>query len=1085
MQSKESNKNLYHVIYESSTDKDETNKSIHQFQIRFFYKPILCEHCRDYIWGEGYIGVGCINCSICVHTKCKIFLASSNCVGKRPDQPVLESITRSNLYPIENWSVDIVKQWLAVVNLHRYAEVFSIYNINGAKLLTLDIYQLYAFRIRDSYHHAAIMQSRDELIFRSRHYSNIQQMVKEQDQIRDHLTKNQYKADHHYFLLHTFSKSTNCDMCTRPLLGIIHQGLLCQKCGIIVHRQCSCNGLPYCSSSTKVIVANKHHLFGVSLFDLITTQQQQSNESNVPFLLIKAFKTIEERAYTNQEDLYDVYRLSADTSKIDQIKQQLNENGIELTDFDNYDLNTIAAIVKSFLRDLQDSVIPEEMYEKLISSIQTSTTEELRSIINNNLDPLHLACLKYVMVHLIKVWQYQFKVIGCHYLPDKLFHIFRSILMRPKWEKIQDIVFNIDKQSLVIQRLVLECDWGIELPEYKIRPKRPLRDPSPDKVMAVQKLQTQQQKVQKSSSLSFSSLSKSASDTQQLPRSASLASSSESLKDLQWFWDDISRDDTILILKNCPDGSFLVRNSTDKNPNAPYTLCVMKGTFVKSIKIFRQELIESSTSKFNSNYLYDIEKPCRFESVQALISYYSRVSLKEYNHNLDLVLTYGASKYKFGKTTEWSIDKLYSSFRDAFNQYDQLTKKCDGLESEIAGIREDLNNKKMACDAFDKIIQMYNDQIQEVDKTLNNNLLKKSSAMSSTRILVSQLMPTSFSTNSSLANTNNNLKDEEIENLDRIMNENKKRLKNRIVELLTKKEEIKSDIEYLNTVVNQLQEELDVLKPELIEVRKKRENYHMWLLQRGENDTKIQTVLKSSDSNSNITNKDNNTLVNDNFDMKQSVSMGNLDKIGQESFKKNDMKLSYESPQKNDNEYVSSLYLNSLNWYKADCTREEANEILNSKQNGTFLVRPSTHPSSKYVISLIYQDQIKHILVDENQNGCFLKSALLHRRLPPHPTQNQSQDQLSSQNSLTKSSSSSSLNSTDKQMNSSTSVSSLSSVTNESTNIDDQSNKMDSTIKYFKTLTELVVFYSSNQIKTAAFSLTDAKLTHPALSERF
>ena len=48
----------------------------------------------------------------------------------------------------------------------------------------------------------------------------------------------------------------------------------------------------------------------------------------------------------------------------------------------------------------------------------------------------------------------------------------------------------------------------------------------------------------------------------------------------------------------------------------------------------------------------------------------------------------------------------------------------------------------------------------------------------------------------------------------------------------------------MNKVLVQLQEELDMLRPELIELRKKRENYHMWLLQRGENDDKIQNKLK-------------------------------------------------------------------------------------------------------------------------------------------------------------------------------------------------------------------------------------------------
>ncbi len=105
----------------------------HNFQIRFFHKPILCLHCHDYIWGAGYIGYGCLRCAECVHFKCLIFTAKATVCANTPDTSLslLEKNTKPNLYPIENWSSDLVKQWLAVVNLHRYAEVFSKYNITG------------------------------------------------------------------------------------------------------------------------------------------------------------------------------------------------------------------------------------------------------------------------------------------------------------------------------------------------------------------------------------------------------------------------------------------------------------------------------------------------------------------------------------------------------------------------------------------------------------------------------------------------------------------------------------------------------------------------------------------------------------------------------------------------------------------------------------------------------------------------------------------------------------------------------------------------------------------------------------------
>ena len=247
-------------------------------------------------------------------------------------------------------------------------------------------------------------------------------MYNEQQYQEEHLSQYSFKASRHLFLVHTISARDTCHMCRRPFLGILHQTLLCQECGLMVHRQCSATGLPDCKLSNQILVmSTRHYIFGVSLFDLC------NDINKVPSLLVKAFEFIEKRAFETGEDLYDAYRLTADTNQIKDIKQQLNENGVELIQFDRYDLNTIAAIVKAFLRDLQNSVIPEEIYEKIVISIQSISSTEFQKLIKTQLPPEHYNCLSYIMAHLIRVWNYQFKNRGCRYLPDKLFHIFRFV----------------------------------------------------------------------------------------------------------------------------------------------------------------------------------------------------------------------------------------------------------------------------------------------------------------------------------------------------------------------------------------------------------------------------------------------------------------------------------------------------------------------------------------------------------------------------------------------------------------------------------------------------------------------------------
>ena len=265
---------------------------------------------------------------------------------------------------------------------------------------------------------------------------------------------------------------------------------------------------------------------------------------------------------------------------------------------------------------------------------------------------------------------------------------------------------------------MLESNWGVEIPEFKKNKPNQAQQQSQNSNILNSKLSLPHKLVNKL-----------------IPAKRNLSQGDRNgMENQEWYWADIvTRDNTALLLKNCPDGSFIVRNSTDKNANTPYTLCVIKGSFVKSVKIFKETQGEQS--------LFDIEKPCRFESVQALVEYYSRVSLKEYNQNLDFKLTFGLSKFKFGRTSEWSIDKLYASYRDAIEKLESLTKNVESLEADIMSIREDLNSKRVACEAFDKVIKMYENQLEHSNNLLTDLLLKKTNAISATNMLVSQFLP--------------------------------------------------------------------------------------------------------------------------------------------------------------------------------------------------------------------------------------------------------------------------------------------------------------------------------------------------------
>lgn len=178
--------------------------------------------------------------------------------------------------------------------------------------------------------------------------------------------------------------------------------LFFSECKLIAHRSCAATGLPICAGPAS---SNFRHIILSSPFglSLCTPSQFSPEKTSAPLFLIRCCQEILARAHENPSlDLYHLYKTPPNKETLAKLRNAwdvpMGSIDMRNPDLRPYEPHVIAYLIKRYLMELPDPVIPSASYERFINAARSIQNDDqcakVMKEILSDINPHHYCTLK-------------------------------------------------------------------------------------------------------------------------------------------------------------------------------------------------------------------------------------------------------------------------------------------------------------------------------------------------------------------------------------------------------------------------------------------------------------------------------------------------------------------------------------------------------------------------------------------------------------------------------------------------------------------------------------------------------------------